>query len=80
MKKFTIKTPSRRALAVLVLDLAITSLFAVSLLVACLCEGETNNPPNYQQYMDGLEYIFAGLLLSLISFIAVDAVVKDGKG
>ena len=77
MKKPTFRKPNKLALLVLILNLAITTLFAVALLVACLYEPETADPPNYQQYMDGLEYIFAGILLSLLGFIAVDAVVRD---
>ena len=80
MQKFARKNlpkPSRLALSVLILCLFVTTLFAVALLVACLQESETADPPNYQQYMDSLEYIFAGVLLSGIGFIAVDAAVKD---
>ena len=80
MKKIAFRTPSRLALRVLIFNLAVTSLFAIALLVASLCEFETADLPNYQQYMDGLEYIFAGILLSIIGFIAVDAVVADAKG
>ena len=80
MKKIAFRTPSGLALRILILNLAITSLFAVALLVASLCEMQTADSPNYQQYMDGLEYIFAGILLSVIGFIAVDAVVADAKG
>ena len=79
MKQFSFRKPSRLALRVLLLNLFLTTLFAIALLVACLAEAECADPPNYQQYMDGLEYIFAGLLLSLIGFIAVDAVVADCK-
>lgn len=79
MKRFTFRKPNKLAVIVLILNLAITTLFAVALLVASLYELETADPPNYQQYMDGLEYIFAGILLSLLGFIAVDAVVADVK-
>ena len=79
MKKIPFRKPCGLALRILIFNLFLTTLFAVSLLVACLAEAECADPPNYQQYMDGLEYIFAGLLLSLIGFIAVDAVVADCK-
>ena len=77
MKKIAFQRPSRLALGVFILCLSITTIFAVALLVSNLFELETADPPNYQQYMDSLEYIFAGILLSLIGFVAVDAVVKD---
>ena len=80
MKKIPFRKPNRLALRVLLLNLFLTTLFAIALLVSCLAEAECGDPPNYQQYMDGLEYIFAGILLSVIGFIAVDAIVADVKG
>ena len=79
MKKIPFRKPCGLALRIFTCNLFLTTLFAVSLLVACLAEAESADPPNYQQYMDGLEYIFAGILLSLLGLIAVDAIVTDMK-
>ena len=77
MKKLTFQKPTKTALRVFLFDLFLTSLFSVALLVACLVESERASPPNYEPYMDSLEYIFAGILISLISLVAVDAVERD---
>ncbi|MBQ7173348.1 MAG: hypothetical protein IJR88_04455 [Clostridia bacterium] len=79
MKKLTFQTPTKTALSVFLFDLFVTTLFAVALLVSCFIEKETGDPPDYLQYMDALEYIFAGILLSLVSLVAVDAVVRDAE-
>ena len=79
MKKRSFHKPGKLACWVLVLDLCLTTLFGVALLVSFLHEMEFGDPHNYTQYTAGLDYIFAGIVLSLASFVAVEVVHTDAR-
>lgn len=79
MKKQAWHKPGRRACRVLVLDLFITTLFALALLLSFLDELEAGNVFAYRQYMAYLEYIFAGITISFGSFVLVEVLETDKK-
>lgn len=77
--RFRFPLPERQAVLVLLTELPVILLFAVVLLVSCLCDAAVDPLGAAYYYAELLPYIAVSLLISTATALVTDLLVREAK-